>query len=198
MFKRIKKSSRSHSEFFQAQHRFEHWYVDNQIYFITARCRERFPAFTSEQAKAVFWKQLESCCRDAGFVPIVATLMDNHYHLLGYNRSGNALKRMMQRLHGSTAKLVNDLLPERRTEFWRDAKGREYFDGCIRDALQFRRAYRYTLRQAVRHGIAMDWKAYPHTRVWVELEPALKRALELDALMPSIPYKRYDGGRSAR
>jgi len=29
--------------------------VDNQVYFITARCRERYHAFESEEAKAVFW-----------------------------------------------------------------------------------------------------------------------------------------------
>ena len=43
---------------------------------------------------------------------------------------------MMQRLHGSVAKLVNDLLPQRLTPFWRDAEGKGYFDGCIRDEKQ--------------------------------------------------------------
>lgn len=97
----------------------------------------------------------------------------------------------MQRLHGSTAKLVNDLLPERVSNFWRDAKGKEYFDGCIRDEKQARLAYRYTLIQAVRHGVASDWHAYPHTRVNVELEAAIKRSHELKAFLEGVPYKRY-------
>jgi hypothetical protein len=49
------KSSISRDEYYKGQHRFEHWYRDNTIYFITARCRNRFPAFASEQAKAIFW-----------------------------------------------------------------------------------------------------------------------------------------------
>ena len=43
--------------------------------------------------------------------------MDNHYHTLGYLREGQRLPSMMQRIHGSVAKLVNDKLPVRRTSF---------------------------------------------------------------------------------
>jgi hypothetical protein len=98
---------------------------------------------------------------------------------------------MMQRIHGSVAKLVNDLLPARLTPFWRDAKGREYFDGCIRDERQARLAYQYTLIQSQRHGITKNWRHYPHTHVKVELDLAIKRALEIGAFLEGIPYKRY-------
>ena len=77
---------------------------------------------------------------------------------------------MMQRIHGSVAKLVNDLLPERRTPFWGDPGHQDYFDGCIRDEKQCRLAYRYTLTQSVRHGLCRDWREYRHTRVNVDLE----------------------------
>jgi hypothetical protein len=98
----------------------------------------------------------------------------------------------MQRMHGSVAKLVNDIVPERRADFWRDRKGKEYFDGCIGDAKQCRAAYRYTLMQARRHGIMWDYLLYPHTRVNVELEVGLKRALELGAFLEGVRYKRYE------
>jgi hypothetical protein len=39
----FRKSSISSGEYYDGQHRFEHWYRDNSIYFITARCRDRFP-----------------------------------------------------------------------------------------------------------------------------------------------------------
>jgi len=102
---------------------------------------------------------------------------------------------MMRKFHGSVAKLVNDLLPERRVPFWRDMESKDYFDGCIRDELQCRRAYRYTLLQAVRAGICTDHRRYPHTRVFVELDPAVRRALELNAFLPEVPYKRYQRRR---
>ena len=98
---------------------------------------------------------------------------------------------MMRKLHGSVAKLVNDTLDDKRSPFWGDERHRDYFDGCIRDELQCRRAYRYTLLQSERHGVCRDWRRYPHTRVHIELEPALRRALELKAFLEGVPYKRY-------
>mgnify|MGYP001339473372 CR=1 FL=1 len=191
MSKRINKVTRSHNQEYQGQHRFEHWQIDNQVYFITARCRDRFPAFASESAKLVFWKQFDHYTTEYRFVPWVTSLLDNHYHTLGFLYEGRNLSPMMQRIHGSVAKLVNDLLVERHSNFWRDAKGHEYFDGAIRNEKQARLAYRYTMLQAVRHGVVSDWKEYPHTRVNVSLEAAIRRSLEINAFLEGVPYKRY-------
>ncbi|WP_172992231.1 transposase [Lacipirellula parvula] len=191
MGKPIKKISRSENPVHHGEHRYEHWLVDNQVYFITARCRDQFPAIASERAKEIFWDRFAHYTAECGFTPWVTSLLDNHYHTLGYLREGSQLSKMMQRVHGSVAKLVNDLLPARRAEFWRDVKYKEYSDGCIRDELQARRAYRYTLTQAVRHGVAQDWREYAHTRVNVELELAIRRSHQLKAFMEEVPYKRY-------
>ena len=191
MSKRVTKISRSQNQEYQGHTRFEHWLVDNQVYFITARCRDKFPAFAREDAKSIFWRQFDKYVAEYDFVPWVTSLIDNHYHTIGYLKSGKNLSPMMQRLHGSVAKLVNDLLPERRVPFWRDAKGREYFDGCIRDEKQGRLAYRYTLTQSARHGIVCDWRDYPHTHVNVELDAAIRRSHQLKAFLEGVPYKRY-------
>jgi hypothetical protein len=191
----IRTSSHTRKELHEGQHRFEHWYVDNQVYFITARCRDGYLAFASEEAKAVFWDRFDYYTQLHGFVPWVTTLVGNHYHSLGYLYVGKELGGMMRHIHGSVAKLVNDLLPERRRSFWREAGGRDYFDGCLRDELQCRRAYRYTLTQCRRHGICPDWHSYPHTRVNIELERGLKRATELSAFLYDVPYPRYDRER---
>ncbi len=191
MSKHVEKTSRSTNATRGEQHRFEHWLADNQVYFITARCRDQYSAFASEPAKAVFWTQFDKYAAEFGFTPWVTSLVDNHYHTLGYLRVGNNLPIMVQRIHGSVAKLVNDLLPARHLPFWRDAEGKGYFDGCIRDEKQGRLAYRYTLLQAVRHGIVRDWRLYPHTHVNVELEPAIRRSHELKAFLEGVPYKRY-------
>jgi REP element-mobilizing transposase RayT len=190
-FRRFRTSSSSTLETYKGQHRYEHWYLDNQVYFITARCRERYPAFRSEDAKNVFWDRFNHYTAQYGFIPWVTSLLENHYHTLGYLLLGKNLGPMMQRLHGAIAKLVNDLLPERRVPFWREAGHRDYFDGCIRDEKQCRRAYKYTLTQAMRHGIVSDWHDYEHTHVAIELERSLKRALELNAFLEHVPYKRY-------
>jgi hypothetical protein len=190
---RFRKSSHSREEFRDGRHRFEHWYRDNQVYFITARCRDGFPAFASERAKAVFWDRFEHYTALHQFQPWVTTLLDNHYHVVGYCTVGDELGEMMRKIHGSVAKLVNDCLPERRVPFWRDAGSqKDDFDGCLRDDVQYRRSYRYTLAQSERHGICADYRTYPHTRVRVSLEEGLDRAATFKAFMTGVPYARYE------
>ncbi len=198
MAKRIDRSTRSANKWHGQAHRFEHWYVDNQVYFLTARCGDRYPAFAEERAKAVFWDRFEHYTAKHRFTPWVTSLLDNHYHCLGYCKVGVELKTMMQRLHGSVAKLVNDLLPERRVPLWLDDRGRAYMDGCLRDAKQGRATYGYVLKQAQRHGIVQDYRDYPHTRVNIALDEALRRAIELGAFMDGAAYRRYEGYEARR
>ena len=143
------------------------------------------------QAKEIFWDRFTHYTKQASFTPWVVSLLDNHYHILGYCKVGDKLGPMMRQIHGSVAKLVNDLLPERRVPFWVDSGHQDYFDGCIRDEKQCRRAYRYVLTQSVRHGICDDWRDYAHTRATIELDRGVKRSLELGAFLEGVPYKRY-------
>jgi hypothetical protein len=192
---RTYKSTHHNGPYYKDQRRFEHWYRDNQVYFITARCRDKQPSFASESAKKIFWEKFDLYTREAGFTPWVTSLLSNHYHILGYCQAGLKLGAMMRKLHGSVAKLVNDLLPSRHKPFWGDQGHQDYFDGCIRDEKQCRLAYRYTLTQSVRHGICRDWCDYPHTRVNVQLEIALHEAMQLKAFLEGVPYKRYMNGK---
>jgi len=80
----IRKSNDSAHEHYDGQHRFEHWCRDNQVYFITARCRGHFAAFDSEDAKQIFWMQFEKYTNQFSFTPWVTSLLKNHYHTLGY------------------------------------------------------------------------------------------------------------------
>ena len=52
--RRFRVSSHMRNEVVDGVHRFEHWYRDNTVYFITAKCRDAFHAFDSEEAKLVF------------------------------------------------------------------------------------------------------------------------------------------------
>src|SRR5260221_33097 len=103
----FRKTSYTHKEFQDGKHRFEHWYRNNTVYFLTSKVRDGFHAFRTEEAKAVFWDRFDYYCREFGFVPWVTSLLDNHYHSVGYLKIGANLGPFMQRLHGSVAKLVN-------------------------------------------------------------------------------------------
>jgi hypothetical protein len=189
---RFRKSSATTTHIFEGQHRFEHWYRDNTVYFITSRCRDKFPAFASEEAARIFWDRFNHYTALHGYVPWVTTLLYNHYHTMGYLKKGEELGPMMRKFHGSVAKLVNDTLPQRHLPFWRTAGNQDYFDGCLRDEPQCRRAYRYTLLQSVRARICARWEDYPHTRVNIDVERGVRRALELKSFLGDVPYKRYE------
>jgi REP element-mobilizing transposase RayT len=192
----FRKSSISSEETYEDQHRFEHWYRDNSIYFITSRCRGRFPAFESDEAKSIFWERFDFYTRKYSFVPLITSLMDNHYHTLLYVKHGESVGPFMRGLHGSVAKLVNDVLEKngrsRLKPFWYDTGKQGYFDGCLRNELQHRRSHRYIWLQPVRHGICKDPREYPHTREYVNVDVAIERALGSDAYMDDVKYKRYE------
>lgn len=205
------KSNQAANRTWNGKHRFEHWYRDSQVYFLTARCRGQYPAFASEEAKAIFWDRFDAATTKHGFTPFVTSLLDNHYHALGYLDRGEDLPKMMKQLHGGVAKLVNDVLEAqfkagvlknpcpplneqgRLLPFWKDSKSKNYFDGLLRDDKQGRLTYRYVLMQAVRHGLVRDWRDYPHTRIGLPFEDAMRFAIERDAYLRGVPYKRYEG-----
>jgi hypothetical protein len=59
----MRKSSANRNEFFNERHRFEHWYRDNTVYFITSKVRDGFAAFDAEEAKQIFWTGFSSTRR---------------------------------------------------------------------------------------------------------------------------------------
>lgn len=215
IFKRMDHTHRSHGadRSWNGKKHFQHWYRDNQVYFITARCQGKYHAFASEPAKNIFWRQFEKYAKEFEFTPFVTSLLDNHYHTIGYLKLGANLPTMMHRIQGSVAKLVNDVMQAMRVAreleapvpgergddgrlvpFWRDSKNKNYFDGCLRNEKQGRLTYRYVLTQCRRHRICDDWTKYPHTRVNVEMEKAIDRATQLKAFLYGVRYRRYEGG----
>jgi hypothetical protein len=187
----FRSSSHTKTHRFQGQHRFEHWYRDNTVYFITSKVRDGFPALRSDDAKSVFWDRFDHWTRRYDFEPWVATLLDNHYHVLGYLKKGENLGPMMQKLHGSVAKLVNDVLPKRHLPFWRFKGNRDYFDGCLRTETQLRRTYPYVLNQAVKAGIVRRIEDYPHTRAPLQLARCVELASDRRCYLPDVRYPRY-------
>lgn len=196
-YKEFRKGSHKKDELWNGHHRFEHWYVDNQVYFITARVRGRYPAFRTPQAQAIFWERFNHWVNQSSYTPWVTSLQINHYHTLGYLKHGADLPKLMKGLHGSVAKLVNDELvltnhrKDRLTPFWTDAGHQTYFDGCIRDELQARRAYRHTFTQNQRNH-AGDGSSGANTRAPLAIEPCIRRATELGAFLEAVPYARYE------
>jgi len=216
-----RKTETSQHPVLRGKPRFEHWFRDNQVYFLTARVRNQFPAFDTPEASNIFWNKFDQYTSEFGFTPWVTSLVVNHYHTIGYLKVGEDVPKMMQKLHGSVSKLVNDLIEERASNdnryrprvlkatktpvgsspqasvkarivpFWIDAGHQNYFDGCIRNERQAMKTFRYVYEQCRRHRIHRDPETYPDTTVNVSMERAITRATELKAFLYDVPYKRY-------
>lgn len=189
---KFRSSSATDLERYGGIHRFEHWYRDNTVYFITSKVRNGFAAFATRQARSIFWDRFEHWTNEYGLVPWAASLLWNHYHVVGYLSDGSNLGPMMQRMHGSVAKLVNDTLEVRHLPFWRERGNRDDFDGCLRDVLQAHRASWYTLEQAMRARLVKDWRDWKDTKLYVDLDERIRWAADRGAFLEEIPYARYD------
>lgn len=198
MGKHIHKSGNSRKEWYQGAHKFEHWYVDNSVYLITSRVRDKRSVFINPDTCGIFWTKFEQYAAENTFEPWIVTLMSNHYHVVGYLEQGNRLGEMMRRFHGSVAWMVCKSLGIAHKPFWRDDAHRDYFDGCLRDEIQLTRSYRYVQNQSQRAGIVRGNETYPNTRCYVSLDEALQRAKDRDALLKGVPYARYDDPRRQR
>src|SRR5256885_2973760 len=93
----FRKSSYTNNQWFGGKHRFEHWYRDNTVYFITSKVRLGFHAFAAENCKQVFWDRWDHWTKHYGFEPWITTLLGNHCHTVGYLKIGENLGPMMQR-----------------------------------------------------------------------------------------------------
>jgi hypothetical protein len=171
---KFRKSSATPHEFFDGEHRFEHWYRDNTVYFITSKVRDGFAAFETDAAKNIFWDRFDFYTKLHEFHPWVATVMNNHYHFEGYLRDGSQLGEMMRKLHGSVAWMVMKEINVHHVPFWRGAGNRDTRD------------------QAVKARLVKDYREYPHTRVYLDRDRAIARAVQLKAFLEDVPYKRYE------
>ena len=154
-FRRFRKSAATKTESFKSHHRYEHWYLDNQIYFITARCRDSLPRLRERSSEdnllgplRSLHKTLRLCTVD--HKPTRQPLP--HARLSPYRRKPRPDDATPARFHRKTSQRH----PTTTTACHSGAKSgnRDYFDGCIRNEKQCRLAYKYTQRQSVRHGIA--------------------------------------------
>jgi REP element-mobilizing transposase RayT len=107
----FKKGSSAKKEFYNGRHRREHWYRDNTVYFLTVRCTDRFPAFASEEAKTIFWRQFTKYTSEHHFDVWICTLLDNHYHAIGYLPHGPDLAPMIRKIHAPWQSLLTIYFP---------------------------------------------------------------------------------------
>ena len=144
---RMRKSSHKSDEYFGSQHSFEHWYRDNSIYFITARCRGQFPAFASEKAKAIFKAKDDKCALAMAMLNI-ANALSSLDRIAESDRHYAAAERLSRQMD----------MPELLTQAKYNRAYLRFLGGRYSDALKAFAALRrqFNTQQSLRHAALCD------------------------------------------
>lgn len=126
-----------------------HLYLDQTIYFISARTVEAKPILQSGYSKRTFLKCLTENIVKYQYVLYAWVVLNNHYHIIVQTSSGSALSKFMQALHGGTSRAFNLMDGTEGRKVWYN-----YWDRCLRDDVDFNTHCDYIHYNPVKHGSA--------------------------------------------
>ncbi len=124
-----------------------HLYLDDTIYFLTARVYKKEKIINTNQKKKILLKNLWSEFYKAGYKIYAWTVLDNHYHIEFITRRGKDLGEMLNLIHGRTSFEINKIDGIRGRKIFQN-----YWDRCIRDEKDFYFHFNYIHHNLVKHG----------------------------------------------
>ncbi|MBI5071310.1 transposase [Candidatus Falkowbacteria bacterium] len=125
-----------------------HLYVDQQIYFITARTVNQELFFSSQNKKLILYKTIGEAGRKFQSNFYTWSILSNHYHLLFKMARGKDLPDFIQTINGKSAFQLNKIDRVQKRKIWFN-----YWDHCIRDEVDFWKHFNYIHHQPVKHGL---------------------------------------------
>ncbi|MDP2789527.1 MAG: transposase [bacterium] len=133
-----------------------HLYLDQSLYFVSARTFEAQLYLKDGTRKQLFVKKLNDLLQEYQYKLYAWVVLDNHYHLIFETNQGAKLPKFMQALHGGTSRALNlmDGIEGRKVWF-------NYWDRCLRDDVDFNTHCDYIHYNPVKHGFAEHPEDYP-------------------------------------
>jgi len=148
-----------------------HFYLENQVYFITTTTEGRKPVFAKEEDALILWNVINNQ-RERERVHLLGfVIMPDHLHLVIIPRGGTRISFIMQEIKKGSARLINRLRG-RWGKLWRD----EYYDYIIRDEEDLREKLRYVHHNSVKKGLVEDEQRYPFSSANPKYERFLFKA----------------------
>ena len=131
-------------------HRPAHLFVPNTAYIVTAGTLRKQHFFPGAERLGLLQAELFAAADAHSWELQAWAIFSNHYHFIAYAPSNAAtLKKMLQRLHSSTARSINrmDKAPGRQVWF-------QYWDTCLTFEASYYARLNYVHNNAVHHGLA--------------------------------------------
>jgi len=124
-----------------------HIYLDNTIYFIAARTRDKINYFESDQKKLLLKNILFFVVKKYTLDLYAWVILNNHYHLLLSVKGKESIYKFIKSLHGKSAVELNKLEKKSGRKVWVN-----YWDHGIRDEEDFYLHFNYIHHNPVKHG----------------------------------------------
>ena len=132
-----------------------HSYLDNKIYFITARTINKKKLFDTSEKKKLL-KKIMIEAGDKFKIGFYAwTILDNHYHFLISVLKGDSLPGFIKTINGKSAFLLNRMEKVEKRKIWYN-----YWDTCIRSEKDFWMRFNYAYHNSVKHRYAKRMETY--------------------------------------
>ncbi len=134
-----------------------HHFLPNALYIVTASTLYKQHIFDAPEKLALLQRTLFEVMLAFGWELQAWALFCNHYHFIARApEDGASLKRLIQRLHSQSARLVNrmDKTSGRRVWF-------QYWDTCLTYEKSYYARLNYVHNNPVKHGIVRDAEEYP-------------------------------------
>lgn len=162
-----------------------HLFRPNALYMVTASTLYKQRIFDTAAKLTLLQNTLFEVMLAYGWELHAWALFVNHYHFITRApEDGTSLKRLIQRLHSQSARLVNklDRTPGRRVWF-------QYWDTCLTYERSYYARLNYVHNNAVKHGMVSAAEQYPFCSAgWFRVHASE----ELRKKVESFPYDRVN------
>ena len=130
-------------------HRPVHTFVPNTAYLVTAGTLHKQHYFHGAERLHLLQQELFTAAEAYGWTLQAWAMFSNHYHFIAHApAAATSLRRLLQRLHSATARVVNQLdhAPGRQVWF-------QFWDTCLTYEGSYYARLNYVHNNAVHHGL---------------------------------------------
>ncbi len=162
-----------------------HLFVPNAFYMVTASTLYKQHIFDTPAKLTLLQNTIFEVMEAYGWELQAWALLINHYHFIARApEDGTSLKRLIQRLHSQSARLVNEIdhTPGRRVWF-------QYWDTCLTYEKSYYARLNYVHNNPVKHGLVAVAEQYPFCSAgWFKANAPQDLRRKVD----SFPYDRFN------
>ncbi len=163
-----------------------HLFVPNSLYIVTASTLYKQHIFDTPPKLALLQNTLFEVTLAYGWQLQAWALFANHYHFIARApEDGTSLKRLIQRLHSQSARLVNEMdnMAGRRVWF-------QYWDTCLAYERSYYARLNYVHNNPVKHRLVAVAEQYPFcSAAWFKTHALDSFRKKVEAM----PYDKVNG-----